>query len=79
MSDIRAALTVADLAKATGKHRTTVAILIDRGELPGYKTSMGYVIPWHWFDDWQHGRWVPRSNADTGPKNVIAIHQREAS
>jgi hypothetical protein len=69
MNEIHDALTVENLARATGKHPSTVRILIDRGELPGYKTSMGYVIPWYWFDQWQRGLWTPTPKQRGGPKN----------
>lgn len=58
MSGVQKPATISDLVKATGKSRPTVYRLLADGELPGYRTSRGYIIPREWFDRWQRGEWV---------------------
>lgn len=75
MSDTPA--TLADLCRATGLNRNTVAAYIQAGQLPGYVLGSGkprYVIPRQWFDDWCAGRWQP------APKRpaVQMLHRKEA-
>src|SRR5690606_21544610 len=58
VSGVQKPATISDLVKATGKSRPTVYRLLADGELPGYRTSRGYIIPREWFDRWQRGEWA---------------------
>jgi excisionase family DNA binding protein len=57
MSPVKKPATIAELVEASGKSKPTVYRLIASGELPGYRTSRGYVIPRVWFERWQRGEW----------------------
>lgn len=52
--------TIKDLVEATGLERHTVSAGIRSGELPGYFIGRKATIPDEAFEDFIHGRWVPK-------------------
>lgn len=52
--------TVDDLRQVTGLGKDLVRAGIRAGELPGYVVGSRFVIPADAFDDFVHGRWVPK-------------------
>lgn len=69
MSQVEKPVTISDLVMATGKSRPTVYRLIASGELPGYRTSRGYIIPRQWFEDWQRGLWTMPEKKDASAES----------
>lgn len=51
---------VRDLIAVTGLCKETIYAGIRTGELPGYRVGSTYTIPDEAFEDFIHGRWVPK-------------------
>lgn len=58
-----------ELLAIVGVDRDVATAAILAGELPGYKVGRRWVIPAAAFEDFRHGRWIPR------PRPILAQPQ----